>query len=90
MSPIDGPVYWQATLYVSATIPKHLQHLIFLCRRWRSLSSLRYLFFLKIEITDFRVPFMTYSDTIKKLPQASECLMGVSDFWPDTSAGYGA
>ena len=26
---------------------------------------------------------MTYPDTIKKPPQASECLIGAPDFWPD-------
>ena len=31
---------------------------------------------------------MTYADTIKKLLQASECLMSATDFWPDTLAGY--
>ena len=33
--------------------------------------------------------FMTYADAIKKLPQASECLMSTPDYWLDTSAGYG-
>ena len=47
------------------------------------------IFFLKIEITDFGVPFMTHADTIKKLPKAWECLMSAPDFWPYTSAGYG-
>ena len=47
--------------------------------------------FLKIEITDFGVPFIPYADTITELPQASECLMSAPDFWTDsdTSAGYG-
>ena len=36
-------------------------------------------FFLKIEITDFGVPFMTYADAIKKLPQALVCLMSTLD-----------
>ena len=45
--------------------------------------------FLKIEITDFGVPFTPYADTITELPQESDCLMSAPDFWPDTSAGYG-
>ena len=44
--------------------------------------------FLKIEITDFRVPLIPYADTITELSQASEGLMSAPDFWPDTSAGY--
>ena len=30
------------------------------------------------------------SENMLELPQASECLMSAPDFWPDTSAGYGA
>ena len=45
--------------------------------------------FLKIEITDFGVPFIPYTDTITELPQASECLMSAPNLQPDTSAGYG-
>ena len=48
------------------------------------------IFFLKIESTDFGVRFMTDADIIRKLPQASECLINAPDFWPDTlTTGYG-
>ena len=55
----------------------------------KSFVTIRYLFFLKIEVTDFGVPFIPYADITTRLSQASEYLMSAPDFWPDTSAGYG-
>ena len=46
-------------------------------------------FITETRITDFRIPFITYADIIKKLRQASKCLMSVPDFWLDTSTWYG-